>query len=549
MKNINTGIIIVDMTKNICIRSTEAASSICVEGEQVPGRISKLIYGAGNKSETTVEERDYLLEYSHSTDEGYSTFTVADITELNRMELENRILNKSIEYVQDAVYAIDREGRELVLNRIERFMPAYREKLVREMMEVFETGQAVLGNYNKYITLDHKEIHMLSTLVPVKDGDEVIAVLLINRYLNRIQETLSRVQNLQLKNRISGNAKLPDNNTSYTFEDIIGESKSLVEVKERAMKASSSNIPILIQGETGTGKELFAQSIHNASPNSREPFLAINCAAIPGTLLESILFGTKKGIYTGAENTEGLMEQAGEGTLFLDEINSMSMDLQAKLLRSLQEKKVRRLGSGKEIPINCRIISSVNEDPEKLISDGRLRKDFFYRIAALTLVVPPLRDRERDILRLSNFFIEKFSRIYGKFVTGMSPQLEELFMLHKWPGNIRELEHVIESSFNFIDNETYLTTRNLPNYFQIKANEDKFSEQRDIMNTSNMEMRTDSLPQLLNEIEKGVIMSTLKKNGGNITKSAEKLGIKRQNLQSRMNKLKISKSIVFDRED
>lgn len=549
MNIIETGIIIADMKKDICVMSYGVGLIICIENEKIPNFIHESVIAADRKSNVSIGGRDYIIEFSHKTKEDHNVFMISDIARLKCITLENKILNKSIEYINDAIYAIDREGRELVLNRIERFMPIYKDKLIREMMEVFETGQSIPGNYNKYISQDHKEIHMLSTLVPVKEGDEVVAVLLINRYLNRVQETLARVQNLKLKNRDYSKAKLPDNNTSYTFEDIIGESKVLNEVKNQAMRASTSNIPILIQGETGTGKELFAQSIHNAGSNAEKQFLAINCAAIPGNLLESILFGTKKGIYTGAENTEGLMEQTGEGTLFLDEINSMSIELQAKMLRALQEKKVRRLGSKREIPIKCRIISSINENPEKLISEGKLRKDFFYRIAALTLIVPPLRERGKDILLLSKVFIERYSRIYGKFVTGMSPQLEELFMMHKWPGNIRELVHIIESSLNFIDTENCLTTRNLPNYFQIRTNESKLTLSEESPNTGNLEMKADSLPKLLNEIEKGMILNTLKKNEGNITKSAEALGIKRQNLQSRMNKLKISKSVAFKTSD
>jgi arginine utilization regulatory protein len=549
MNIIKTGTIVVDIKKDTCLKSFGTALNICNDNETLPEFIHKSILATDKKSNATVDGKDYIIEYSHTSPEDHHIFTVSDVTELNRITLENTILNKSIEYINDAVYAIDCQGRELVLNKIERFMPVYKEKLLGEMMEVFETGQGSPGNYNKYITKDHKEIHMLSTLVPVKEGHKVVAVILINRYLNRVQETLARALNLQHKNKISTSTNLPDNNTSYTFDDIIGESKAITEVKNQALRASSSTIPILIHGETGTGKELFAQSIHNASPNAEKDFLAINCAAIPGTLLESILFGTKKGIYTGAENAEGLMEQAGEGTLFLDEINSMSIELQAKMLRALQEKKVRRLGSSKEIPIKCRIISSINESPEKLITQGKLRKDFFYRIAALTLVVPPLRERGEDVILLSNIFIEKFSKIYGKFVTGMSPQLEELFRMHRWPGNIRELVHIIESSFNFIDTENYLTTRNLPNYFHIRTKEDKLAERKESFNTGNIEMKTDSLPQLLNEIEKGMILNTLKKNKGNITRSAEMLGIKRQNLQSRMNKLKISKSIIFDKNE
>lgn len=168
-----------------------------------------------------------------------------------------------------------------------------------------------------------------------------------------------------------------DNGTRYAFDDLKSENKDLKAIVAKARKASSTSVPILLYGETGTGKEIFAQSIHNQSVNREEMFVAVNCAAIPETLMESLLFGTVKGVFTGAENNKGLLEQAGKGTLFLDEINSMSIDCQAKLLRVLQEKRVRKLGGGQEIPVFCRVISAINTDPQELIRKKKLREDFF----------------------------------------------------------------------------------------------------------------------------------------------------------------------------
>ena len=220
MNNIETGIILADIENKKCIKSTEIASLICCENEPLPEFVLKTLRKSDRRMNTTLNGRDYLIFQSDTIDTvGLTVFTVTDITEINKMNLENRIINKSLEYVQDAVYAIDKDGNELVLNKIERFMPVYKDKLINEMKQVFTDGHIVSASYNKYITLDHKEIHMLSTLVPVKENGEVIAVLLINRYLNRVQETLKRAQNLQVKTNIRNQKKLPDNKQCHKIHD------------------------------------------------------------------------------------------------------------------------------------------------------------------------------------------------------------------------------------------------------------------------------------------------------------------------------------------
>lgn len=545
MKNLKIGLIFADLKTNKCIKSTGVAALFCKSGEIIPCFVVESIEKINRELLITLDDRNYML-FSSKLNDDQLIVAMVDITPLDKMSLENEIMKKAIGYVQDAVYAIDKDGNEIFHNKIERFIPVYKEKLIREMKQVFIDKVEIPNLYNVYLNKEHKEIHMLSTFVPVINQNEVKAVLLINRYLNRVLETLTKAQNLQYRESVYKRKKLPNNNTSYTFDDIIGESYIINATKESAIRSSKNNVPILIQGETGTGKELFAQSIHNHSDNAKEPFLAVNCATIPETLLESILFGTTKGIYTGAENKWGLMEQAGEGTLFLDEINSMSSELQAKLLRAIQERKIRRLGDSKEMPIKCRLISSTNQPPEKLIDEGKMREDFFYRIAAFILVIPPLRERGNDIIVISKHFINKFNRIYGKFVTKLSPSVEKMFLNHKWPGNIRELEYVIESSYSFIDEGTTLTENNLPEHFRKKIN--RRNSRINIIPNSYEELIAEGgiLPETLNEFEKKIIEKALMKNKFNITKTAKMLGIKRQNLQSRMKKLSIKKIVTFD---
>ena len=544
MENMDMGIIYANLQTNRCIEARGIALSLCRKDQSLPDFIMKSLENLESGFKATVNDKNYIL-YSSKIQDSNAIVFVADITVVDKMNIENEIMKKAIGYVEDAVYAIDKEGNEIFHNKIERFIPIYKEKLISEMKQVFIDKVEIPNLYNVYINKENKEIHMLSTFVPVVSDNKVKAVLLINRYLNRVLETLTKAQNLQYGKMTYKKEKLPRNNTSYTFDDIIGESYIINAAKESAARASKNNVSILLQGETGTGKELFAQSIHNQSNKAKEPFLAVNCATIPENLLESILFGTTKGIYTGAENTRGLMEEAGEGTLFLDEVNSMTSELQAKLLRAIQERKIRRLGDSKEIPIKCRLISSTNQPPERLIEQGKMREDFFYRIAAFILVIPPLRERGNDITVISKHFINKFNRIYGKFVTKLSPEVEERFLNHKWPGNIRELEYVIESSYSFIDRETTLKEGNLPDYF-LKKTSRNHTPMEDIANRYCGIMGEKSpLPDMLYNFEKEIIEKCLIENEFNVTRSAEALGIKRQNLQTRMKKLNIRRIVTL----
>jgi arginine utilization regulatory protein len=220
------------------------------------------------------------------------------------------------------------------------------------------------------------------------------------------------------------------NGTRFSFKMIIGRSPEFIKAVESARLASDSPTSVMLYGETGTGKELLAQSIHNKSARKAKPFTAINCAAIPEHLLEGILFGTVKGAFTGALDKQGLFEQAEGGTLFLDEVNSMSIGVQAKLLRVVQERRVRRVGSLKEIDVDIRIISSVNEDPYLAAERGALRYDLLYRLGALIIRIPPLRERRGDLESLARHFLHKYSTLFGKKVDAFSDDVMSLFYAH-----------------------------------------------------------------------------------------------------------------------
>lgn len=255
------------------------------------------------------------------------------------------------------------------------------------------------------------------------------------------------------------------NGTRFSFSDIIGRQTDLSEAVHIAKMAASSPSPVMINGETGTGKELFAQSIHNYSSSKGHSFVPINCAAIPENLLEGILFGTSKGAFTGAIDKAGLFEQANGGTLFLDELNSMPVSLQTKLLRVVQEKKVRRIGSLQEIDLSLKIISSVNEDLHEAINNGHLRLDLFYRLGVVFIQIPPLRERGHDQLPLVEHFVRKFNTRMNKQVIEVSEEVYNFFRDYYWPGNVRELEHVIEGSMNLVGESKIIEKSHLPHHF------------------------------------------------------------------------------------
>lgn len=247
----------------------------------------------------------------------------------------------------------------------------------------------------------------------------------------------------------------------YNFGDIIGNSAKLSETIQIAQKASKCQANVLICGETGTGKELIAQSIHFGGERRKKPFIAQNCAAIPPGLFEGILFGTEIGGFTNAIDRAGIFEQADGGTLLLDEISAMPYELQGKLLRVLQDDSVRRLGGLKDITIDVRVIAVINEDANKLIKSGRLRQDLYYRLKVIEIKVPPLRERREDILPLAEHFIEKYSAKYQKNILALSSEAKRGLQDYDYPGNVRELENIIKAGISLADGNSILTEDNL----------------------------------------------------------------------------------------
>ncbi|MFY0543328.1 sigma-54 interaction domain-containing protein [Brevibacillus sp. H7] len=441
-----------------------------------------------------------------------------------------------LDEINEGVHVIDTNGTSIVYNRkmTELESMSKEDVLGKNLLEVFQfpqgqestllaalrKGKSIRNVRQTYFNDKGKEITTINNTYPIKDGDCVIGAVEIANDVTKMERLIR--ENLLEKSGVR-----------FTFDSIIGESEAIRDVVENAKRAARTSSSVLVVGETGTGKELFVQSIHQASLRSAGPFISQNCAALPDSLIEGLLFGTTRGAFTGAIERPGLFEQAEGGTLFLDEINSLSMPLQAKLLRALQEKSIRRIGDTKDRAINVRIIAAINEDPVEAISHQRLRKDLYYRLGVVTLFLPSLRDRKEDIMLLVDHFIRKYNQLFQMKVERVSEEVREFFLQYDWPGNVRELQHLIEGAMNLMVDETVMTMEHLP----IRRNH------RRTQSTKEHNLRTEwnedikPLKDKLKEFETAYIQHVVARHNGNVSRAAKELMISRQSLQYRLRKL------------
>ena len=466
---------------------------------------------------------------------------------------ENEVLRFALDKIHEGVYITDENGVIIEYNKAVQEAEGFllEDVIYHTEQEIYgdisgynfitdfsdpirKSQKAIKNYYYEYgLGYGQKSAIMMNVFPFVVDG-KTKGVCTIGRNLNYLKDFL--VETLGFRNQQNEKSGVHKSGAKYYFENIVGKSAAMSRTIERAKLVAKRDSPVLIYGETGTGKELLAQSIHNGSLYLDGPFVSINCAAIPETLLESILFGVAKGSFTGAVESPGLFEQAEGGSLFLDEINSMPLSLQAKLLRAIQEKSVRRVGGDREIPVNCRMISAVNRAPQDILEHHLIRDDLFFRLATIELKIPPLRDRKEDIEYLVYSFIHKFNMRFGLFIEGISPAVYHILMEYDWPGNIRELENLVESSMNMADvSDKFLESRHFSDYFQ-----DKFAR----IGATSSEETADSIEnydmkERLRSYERKLLKESLMRNDYNVMKVAGEFGVTRQNIYHRLKKLGI----------
>lgn len=443
------------------------------------------------------------------------------------------IVNKLMEQAYDGIVVVDQAGiitlfskayadflgvhtKDVIGRHVNDVIPNTRLPAVLKSGKAEESQlQLINGNY------------MVASRIPlIKDGKIIGAigkVLFRNiEELNTLHKRISQLQHEVTRYRTES-AGL--NQAKYSFRHIIGESDKILLAKTIAEKASLTDSNVLLTGESGTGKELFAHAIHQGSIRSMKPFIKINCSAIPAELLESELFGYEEGAFTGARKggKAGKFESADGGTLFLDEIGDMPSGMQAKLLRVLQEHEVERIGAQSPVKVDVRIIAATNQNLLDMEGKGLFRSDLYYRLNVLAIRIPPLRERPSDIDSLVPYLLDKICNHLGKYIEDVSPKAVQLFKSYSWPGNVRQLENILECAVNLLGSKAVITPKDLP----------------EIITGTPLKNEIRSLNELLAGAELDAIVKTLNFTKGKKAKAARLLKISRSNLYERMNKLNL----------
>ena len=442
------------------------------------------------------------------------------LMEVQMMEKEKAAILKSIiDFAYDGILGIDKKGAITVFNPVIQKLTgvAYENAINKavddvventRMLQVLKIGVPELGEIQQI-----GNTSIVTNRVPITVDGEVLGAVATFQEIEKIQKMETQIRKkLLAKGHVA----------KSTFDDIKGRSKEINKTKDKATLYAEVDSTVLIIGETGTGKELFAQSIHNASLRVDKPFIAVNCAALPENLLESELFGYVEGAFTGARRSGkiGLFELAHGGTIFLDEISEMSSNLQARFLRVLQEKEVVKLGDDRIIPIDVRVIAATNRDLNKEIEEGRFREDLFYRLNVLRLDIPPLRKRKDDLYELVSYFLYEKNKLLNREVKGFSNEFIAKMFLYDWPGNVRQLENFIERCVVLsVDGEISIDIINEAIVGAPFGEKDETDADNDNQ-VSNVTNRG-----VLKHIENETIRNVLEVTNGNKSLAAEKLGI------------------------
>ncbi|MGI6486106.1 MAG: sigma-54-dependent Fis family transcriptional regulator [Tepidanaerobacteraceae bacterium] len=417
------------------------------------------------------------------------------------------IMTNIVDKIEQGVIVFNDEGKIVNINSIAKNMLDIGEVCGGENVTLRATGNVIVDQDEYILEIHGKSFTLIGEHYKVIKKNLSFDNIFIFTEINKLRNRLLTMANVR---------------ESMQLENIMGESKAIKDLKQKVIKVASSSSTVLITGESGTGKELFARAIHSESPRKDRPFVTINCAAIPETLLESELFGYVKGAFTGADpkGKMGKIELANTGTLFLDEIGDMPLYLQSKLLRVLEQKEIVRLGSNNPIPVDVRIIAATNKNLEKMIEEKTFRDDLYYRLNVIPFVVPPLRHRKEDIRILVENFTGKYAGLFNKKVIGFENSVWKYLDKYDWPGNVRELENVVEYMVNMLDRKGIVTPKLLP----LKIIE---------YGKNNEGIMT------LEQMERQLIKKTLETYGNNLKgkqKSAEVLGIGIATLYRKVNK-------------
>ncbi len=438
-----------------------------------------------------------------------------------------------LEAIDEAIHVVDDQGvtifynhnaakfdclakEEVIGKYILDVYPSLTEK-TSTLMHVLRTGKPIYHSLQTYLNKNGEKIETVNTTLPIIEGSKLIGAVEVAKDVSKLSALSNR---LDQKKRTDG---APGSTQMHDFSSFLTNDPHLKEMLEKAKKAAAYPSSVMVFGETGTGKEVLVQAIVHASDRKDQVFIPQNCAALPESLLESLLFGSVKGSYTGAIDRKGLFELADGGTLFLDELQAMPLTLQTKLLRVLEDGVVRRIGDAKAVQVNVRVITALNIDPFEAVKKQMLREDLFYRLHVSSFHIPPLRTRKHDIQLLSRHFIQMYHQQFSKNGNRLSEETVQVFMAHQWPGNVRELKHTIEHAVLMMPKEAEeITPAYLPAHLRTHQIESHPPES--------------SLKSQVTSFEQTLIQEALRQHAGNIKQTAAALKIPRQTLQYKLKK-------------
>ena len=412
------------------------------------------------------------------------------------------------------------------------------------IVECMNTTKVVIRKFQRYIDYKGKIFYTHNITIPIVHSGQILGVVELVKDITTIDNVDKKDLLTKTKEFDEASNQIREQFETITFSSILTKNEYMLKNIELAKFYSTIKNPTLIYGETGTGKEIFAQAMIQNSGLPKKKVIIQNCAAVPENLIESILFGSSRGAYTGAENKKGLFEEADGGILFLDELNSMPYQVQGKLLRVLQDGSFRPLGSNQEKSVDVKIIAAINLDPMKAIENKILRNDLFYRFSSCMLHLTPLRERKDDIVYYAEHYIDEFNNVYSKKITGISENLIDFLIHYRWDGNVRELKHVIESMVVTAEG-SLLEVQNLPAYMydQIHGaadDADSHEQRMQLSETAVKDGNAFDFQQIMDRTEKELLQKALQACNGNQKKAADLLGIPRQTLRYKLNKNKIN---------
>ncbi|NMH73170.1 sigma 54-interacting transcriptional regulator [Bacillus sp. RO2] len=488
------------------VRNSSVGTGVVVDAEnRVLGLFTKaeMVMGLLNVTRTLNLKQSLQTAMDHA----YDGILLADDTQTIQMVSPSLLELFNMEY------------KDVLHKKTDKVFPHF------QLSKIFETEEAEVSDFHEINGIKYI-IHRIPVL---QEGRMVGAIVkIMYRQLNEVNELFKRLQKAENKASFYHTELKKSESARFTWDHIITENPVMEKIKKSAAKAAKGRSTILIRGESGTGKELFAHAAHNSSARKDGKFVVVNCAAIPEDLLESEFFGYEDGAFTGARSKGkiGKFDLANGGTLFLDEIGDMSLNLQAKLLRVLQEREFYRVGGTKRIHVDVRIIAATNRNLEEMVKEGTFREDLYYRLNVISLFIPPLRERMRDIQILSEKLMSDLNGIIGTSITGFEPQAKHILMSYHWPGNVRELRNVMERAMTFAEHGK-IKVEDLPDY---------------MLGSAHMlveEVAATHEESMVESAERRAIESALTKTKGNKAKAAKMLGISRSSLYDKLRKYQL----------